>query len=331
MNKVSPSRNLILVLILMLVPFSHAFAQEQNRQTLDVVAYNVHLLPKVAAKFAGKRSDSAYRARAIADKLYAYGMLGISEAFDQDCSRSLVRRLQHKSENAFTIVEGPGRTGRHLIGSGLLFASKYPVVETHSMTYSDASRFVDSGFKADGFAAKGALHVRVRVGNSSDTLIDCFLTHLESRSREARDKQIVQFSKFVSNHSQQHIPAILLGDFNIEAAPSDSGSQYQRLMKSLHDSDQSLVDAGHKVTEGPKGTSDAKAESGGRRIDYIFFSENRSSGKIHLELLQTQHLRLLDKNIEQGSLSDHLAVKSVLLARSRNAQVSNLQTTGRVK
>lgn len=44
---------------------------------LKILSYNVHLLPDVAARIAGKRSDSDYRAEAIGKQLVAYDIVGL--------------------------------------------------------------------------------------------------------------------------------------------------------------------------------------------------------------------------------------------------------------
>lgn len=326
MAKLGAIRKLFLIAVVASTCASPLLGQDSRVKDVSVVAYNVHLLPKVALKVAGKRSNSEYRSQAIAERLAQFDILGISEAFDPAYSRTLIAGLEKQSGDELSIVKGPGRTGRHLIGSGLLIASRFPVVETHTITYSHASRFVTSGFKADGFAAKGALHVRLQLFEDSQAYLDCFLTHLESRSQEARGRQIEQFAEFVADQSQPQVPLILLGDFNIEAAPEDPESQYQTLLAALYDSNQRLMDAGHNVTKGPKGTSNAITEDGGRRIDYIFLSENPASSKVRLELLQTQHLRLIDEKVKEGSLSDHLAVKSVMRAECWKNRKSTLRT-----
>ena len=308
-------RMLTFVTVIGLWGTSPALSQQSQPKDISIVAYNVHLLPKVALKVAGKRSNSEYRAQAIAAQLAQDDIVGICEAFDRTYSHKLIYELQRQSENGFSIVKGPGRSGRHLIGSGLLLASRFPTMEVHTATYDHASRFLTSGLKADGFAAKGALHVRLKLDETSDAMVDCFLTHLESRSEEARDSQISQFARFVNEHSDDSVPRILLGDFNIDAAPADSGSQYNKLLALLTEANWTLVDTGRSLATGPAGTSEATAHDGGRRIDYIMLSQKQSVSSVRLDALRTQHLRLLDEKVEEGSLSDHSAVRSVLRAQ----------------
>lgn len=144
---------------------SREFTTAQFTVPMRIVSYNVHLLPDIAARLAGKRGESAYRAQAIGKQLAEFDLIGLSEAFDRDYTQALLRTLQSNPTIPFAIAHGPGRSGRHLIGSGLVLASRWPIEQTHTITYSQASRFLTDGFKADGFAAKGALHARIRIGN----------------------------------------------------------------------------------------------------------------------------------------------------------------------
>ena len=76
-------RNLTFVAAIGLSVTTPALGQQSQVKNISVVAYNVHLLPKVALKFAGKRSNSEYRAQAIAAQLAQHEIVGISEAFDK--------------------------------------------------------------------------------------------------------------------------------------------------------------------------------------------------------------------------------------------------------
>ncbi len=279
-----------------------------------VVSYNVHLLPEVAAHVAGKCGASGYRATAIGARLAPFDLIGISEAFDHDHTLALLNSLQTSSEVPLAIAWGPQRSGRHLIGSGLVLVSRWPIEQTHTITYSHASRFINSGFKADGFAAKGALHARLRIGEDPDARLDCFLTHLESRSEDARAKQIQELSAFIAQHASRDIPLIAMGDFNVEALEGEAqqyvsrDTPYHRLRRTLVYQGRSLLDVETIRQYGPAGTSDAVARDGGRRIDYIFFSLPKGTGRSQLTPLSAATLPMLDERVPEGALSDHVAV-----------------------
>lgn len=278
---------------------------------IRVIAYNVHLLPDLAAPFAGRRGTPKYRATAIAKQLVSYDVVGLSEAFDPGYTQALVSALQAESGGAFHIAIGPKRSGRHLIGGGLLLLSRYPIIESNTRTYQHASRFLTSGFQADGFAAKGALHARILVNENSHASFDCFLTHLESQSTEARDQQILELASFMREHTTAELPVLAMGDFNVPAGVSqepESSSSYQHLVQHMKHEGLNLVDVGRHIVDGPLGTSNALSSDGGRRIDYIFTSHPNPKIQNILHPLRAEHRRLLDSRVPEGSLSDHLAV-----------------------
>jgi endonuclease/exonuclease/phosphatase family metal-dependent hydrolase len=281
---------------------------------LKILSYNVHLLPDIAARVAGKRSNSDYRAEEIGKQSVGYDIIGLSETFDQRRAKKLLKALEDAAPKTYVYVKGPKRSGPHFTSSGLLLISRFPIEETHEVRYSDASWFLDSGFKADGFAAKGALHARIRVSDKPRAVVDCFLTHLESRDPEAREKQIVELAGFMAQHVSAENPVIAMGDFNVGAntgerdSDAESIAHHEFLRSRLVHSGTRLVDTWEKVGRGSPGTNDPLADSAGRRIDYIFMSDT-ASARNQLRPLGTAALPFADAKVKEGSLSDHLGVE----------------------
>lgn len=287
-----------------------SYSRPVPSEYLQAIAFNVHLLPSVALPFAGKRSDADYRARKIAEQLTTYDLIGLSEAFDAAHRQTLVDLLQSESSSGYHVAYGPGQSGSHLIGSGLVLCSRYPILETHEITYENASRILTHGFKADSFAAKGALHATILLDPHTGRTMECFLTHLESQSESARRKQVREFSAFFAEHYHGTNPVIILGDFNIASEESTrSDSEYHDLRSQLAQVlPTEIADTGQHLAAGPPGSSDALADDGGRRIDYLFAANSDLPEAIKLVPRRTEHLRLLDEQVPEGSLSDHLAV-----------------------
>ncbi|PQO37391.1 hypothetical protein DTL21_05455 [Bremerella cremea] len=319
----SPTPDTVQVPSRVQIDLSQSTPKPARPQTLSVVSYNVHLLPSVALPFAGERSAAAYRAEKIAEQLAGYDLIALNEAFDATHRQKVIDQLQAETGNGYHVADGPGRSGSHLIGGGLLVLSKYPILETHTHTYQNSTRFLTHGFKSDGFAAKGALHVRVLVDLPSQLAVDCFVTHLDSQSASVRELQLKEFCQFVSHHQHSDNPAVLLGDFNITAEPlGGAETEYANLMTSI-DQLRSVpfVDAAQRVAYGPAGSSNALADDGGRRIDYLFYSNSDRPFATQLTRVQARHLPLLDEQVPEGSLSDHLAVACEFRLVSKHAAV----------
>jgi endonuclease/exonuclease/phosphatase family metal-dependent hydrolase len=288
---------------------------------LRVLFFNTHLLPAIAQGIAGHRGQDDYRTAAIAAQLHRYDLIGLCEVFESHRRREIVRIVGENSYQAFHAIEPPKVWGRHLIGSGLLLLSRYPVEgEPHFVTYHSASRIITSGVRADGLAAKGAIHARLRLGHEPGMLADCFLTHLESVSSKARAAQIEELAGFIAAHSSPERPLILMGDLNVEAdfafAPAPGETEYRYLTKTLRYGDSDLVDLWPAQQSGRGGTSDALAREDCRRIDYIFLSPPHPRNRVGWQPLAVRVEPFLDAKVKQGSLSDHAGVECRLALRS---------------
>jgi endonuclease/exonuclease/phosphatase family metal-dependent hydrolase len=286
---------------------------------LRLLFYNTHLLPGIAQSIAGHRGQDDYRTAAIAAKLHRYDIVGLCEVFEADRRREIIRIAQQDSCSAFRAVEHRKPWGRHVISSGLLLLSRYPVDgEPRFLTYKHASRVYTNGWRADGFAAKGAIHARLRVREHPAAFVDCFLTHLESVSAKARASQIVELAAFIAEGVSRERPAILMGDLNVAADfpvhREFVDTEYLRLANSLAYGDERLVDLWPIFHSERGGTSDALANEDCRRIDYVFISPPQLSGPT-LEPLSIDVNAFKDEKVAQGSLSDHAALECCFALR----------------
>jgi endonuclease/exonuclease/phosphatase family metal-dependent hydrolase len=181
------------------------------------------------------------------------------------------------------------------VGGGLLLLSRFPCEgEPHFITYKNASRVLTHGPKADGLAAKGAIHVRLRVDDDCDLAIDCFLTHLESISRKARAKQINELAGFIAKHASPERPLILMGDMNTAAdyplkAPRSAGG--------------SAATAPPPRSEYRKITNALRC--GGKKLVDVWAAARWQVKTARVE-------PFLDEKVKQGSLSDHAGVECEL-------------------
>ena len=280
--------------------------------------YNTHLLPGIAQSLAGRRGQDDYRTAAIAGNLHRYDLIGLCEVFESDRRRQIIDIAQQNARSGFRAIEQPKPRGRHLVGSGLMLLSRYPIEgEPHFLTYNHASRVLTTGWKADGLAAKGAIHARLRVREYPVAYADCFLTHLESVSAPARAEQIKELAGFIAEHASLDRPAILMGDLNVGAdfpTGGNADTEYLRLANSLVSGEQRLVDLWPIFHAGRGGTSDALAHENCRRIDYVFISPPQLSGPT-LEPLSIRVEPFLDEKVKQGSLSDHAALECTFALR----------------
>ncbi|HWB09577.1 MAG TPA: endonuclease/exonuclease/phosphatase family protein [Pirellulales bacterium] len=272
---------------------------------LKVLTYNTHLLPRISEPFASRRGRGDYRARTIGARVAAFDLVGLCEVFDDRRRQALVEAAE-ATGGRYHVVWTKKPPLKGLTNSGLLLLSRFPVEAHHAITYDHASRFITHGFRADAFAAKGAIHARLRVRDAPPLGIDCFLTHLDSRSAAARAGQLRQLSGFIRTHAGGDRMVLLMGDLNVPAdsSPFATDSSYTQLVASLAASGLDWVDAWATAGTGAGGTSDPLADDGGQRIDYIWLACGPSLDPNRV-LQHIQVLRYLDGGVPEGSLSDH--------------------------
>jgi endonuclease/exonuclease/phosphatase family metal-dependent hydrolase len=110
---------------------------------------------------------------------------------------------------------------RHVLGSGLLLLSKFPIL-AHDFVQFDAASRRDKLFN------KCAIYAKIRI--SSVEHLHIILTHLQasymtckdhSIDRDVRRQQLKQVADLVRKNVTDHCPVFLCGDFNIDGRHED--------------------------------------------------------------------------------------------------------------
>ncbi|MFY9342472.1 MAG: endonuclease/exonuclease/phosphatase family protein [Planctomycetota bacterium] len=103
-----------------------------------------------------------------------------------------------------------------VVGSGLWTFSRFPIRETFFHRYTRNGSPWDT-VGGDWWAGKGVALARLEL--ASGVLLDVYNTHMICNRggpelRAHRDVQAREFAAFVTSASPDHVPALLLGDFN---------------------------------------------------------------------------------------------------------------------
>jgi len=310
---------LTLLLVTVAVLASGAEAADRasdEARKIRVISYNVQFLPSLAAAF-NERKEPEYRAQTIGREMANYDIVGLNEVFNDKPRELLLDELRQAWGERYQEIVSPDPDDSRFNG-GLTIATRLKMIDSHSMIYSVASSPKKYGFRADGFAAKGALHARILPDpERKDAFIDVFTTHLEARDDEIRVIQYQELSDFIKQHSDPTRPAIILGDFNTRGNPeyqSDPSSAYHVLLKRLNAAREGkLLDLWPTLNTGNGGTSDQLSKDGGRRIDYIFVFQPLG-GSSPLQPLSCRVNPFRDPKVD--ALSDHSAVEAEFAWRS---------------
>jgi len=321
-NGFASSRALVFALatVLAVLPLTNSRAEkpadgDAASSNLRVVSYNVQFLPGPAA-VANERKNAKYRARTIGQKMAAFDIVCLNEVFDDAPRNLLLDQLKKAWGDDYQAITGPKPMDNRVNG-GLAIASRLPFVETHSVIYTKASSPKKYGFRADGFAAKGVLHARVRRSKEADDddYLDVFVTHMEARVDEIRLEQYPELAAFVAQHSDPRHPVLILGDFNTRGDPSyrkDPDAPYHLLFTVLDKNlpTARLIDSwASRYPEKLGGTNEQESSDIGHRIDYVFLA-NPEEAASELKLIDVRVNGYLDPKVV--ALSDHSAVEAEL-------------------
>jgi endonuclease/exonuclease/phosphatase family metal-dependent hydrolase len=262
-------------------------------ETLRVAQYNVQFVTpwRHGTVSPGHWPNTAARARAIGTELACFDLVALNETINDERRSEIFAALEQAAAGCgrpsrltdgryFAQLTGPAgdppslaRLGEYLAGDRALawlgdevaLASRLPIVASAATTFSAARG-------SDALAAKGVLHARLwRSGAApAGDMLDLFVTHLQANHADIRKRQLAELVGFIRERADPTLPAILLGDLNIDGsapARSDPGAEYHDLIGEL----------------APLGFRDPGLDLGGtdswqrRRIDYMLLRSDALS------------------------------------------------------
>ncbi len=292
---------------------------------LDVIQYNVQFVAPWDFSRASPKHypNTEERAREIGRALACYDIVALNETINDRRRRQILAAMEASAPacgkpsrfaggHSFQLLAGPGLppaargwpslaalaafatsdTPMAVTDDEVALVTRLPIVASGSHIYGRARG-------TDALTTKGVLHARLRRGGAKgpDDAVEVFVTHLQANHAEIRQSQIAELASFIEDRAEPGLPALLLGDFNVDGsaeAREDPEGEYQFLMRRL----------------APLGFVDLGLDLGGtdswerRRIDYIF--------------LRGSALEVRDAEVETfgelpyDALSDHAAVTAVL-------------------
>jgi endonuclease/exonuclease/phosphatase family metal-dependent hydrolase len=292
-------------------------------QTLRVAQYNVQFVtPWSFGRVSSKHwPNTEARARAIGETLACFDIVALNETINA-ARRAEIFAAMEKAGAAcgrpsrlasglhFDILAGPEASAPRLthvaewltgdaalawLGDEVAIATRLPVVASAEIAYSNARG-------SDALAAKGALHARLWRGGDAPPRdqLDLFVTHLQANHADIRKSQLAELAAFIRERSDPALPAILLGDLNIDGsapARSDPRAEYHAMLREL--AALGFRDPGQALS----GTDSWQR----RRIDYMLLR----SGRLTVTDLRTEQFH----DLSIRALSDHAALTAELLWR----------------
>jgi endonuclease/exonuclease/phosphatase family metal-dependent hydrolase len=292
-------------------------------KTLRIAQYNVQFVtPWRFGRISLKHwPNTDARARAIGETLACFDIVALNETINdarrgeifsamESAGAACGRPSRLASGRYFEMLAGPepeapsfARIGDFLTGDAALawlgdevaLATRLPIVASAQMAYSTARG-------SDALAAKGVLHARLWRGGDAPPRdqLDLFVTHLQANHPDIRRAQIRELAAFIRERSDPALPAILLGDLNIDGSAAgrrDPRAEYHQMIREL-------AALGFRDVGQALGGTDSWRR---RRIDYMLLR----SGQLTVAKLRTEQFN----DLLVRALSDHAALTGELLWR----------------
>lgn len=289
-----------------------AIGLSEEPAKLKIITYNVQFLPGIA-EAQNERPKPEYRAKRIAEEVSKFDIVGLQETFEERHRTAIEEGVKTAWGGQLNSIESPKPDG-FLTNGGCLLLTRLLIIASDAVVYKNFSSPKEYGFRADGFAAKGAIWARIaRSESAQDDFIDVFVTHLEARADDKRPLQYQELAEFIKAKSDPKRPMLLLGDLNTRGMAEERGdpaSQYSVMMKAFGDArgeagitDTWLTLMGDKLG----GTTEQESDEIGKRIDYILLG-NPKPPAIQLKPLTIKVNTYQDPQVT--ALSDHNAVEA---------------------
>jgi len=210
------------------LPQTRFFRSNHDNQ-LAIGTYNVQLWP-FYANSSMRMNEAKMRAQLIPLSLTHYDVVVLEELMDKKY-RDTVNTLMKRD---YPYQYGPTMDYAPLSGGTVIY-SHWPILKKDSIIYQDCNK-LDCG------AAKGALYIKIKKGN---TVYNIFGTHLQATEgastaaadRAARDQQFIQLRQFIKKQKINKNQAVVIaGDLNIDYQAcflnKDCG-EYQKTIQSV--------------------------------------------------------------------------------------------------
>ena len=257
-----------------------------------VLTYNIYALPVVASKIDARLGQ-------LPQNLKGYDAILFQEAFSSSRTGMLAQLAQEYPYQTYI----PVGSGYNIYDSGVLVASRYPIVNTDHFIYPNCSG-------TDCFADKGVIYAEILKNGKAYHVTSTHTASFDTNAARAlRQEHFQQIRALVDKQNIPTFDAVLMGgDFNVNklAWPQD----YAQMLVNLNGT--APVSTGYTAsTFDPRTNSlSGAAGSGGTTVEYLDYVVSSNN---HRQPIQARNdVRIIrsaaDPLFKTWDLSDHFPV-----------------------
>jgi endonuclease/exonuclease/phosphatase family metal-dependent hydrolase len=265
-------------------------AEPARELTLDVLTYNVFLLPVIP-------DSQSLRAPLMADELKGFDVVLLQEAYS-DRHRDMVLRGLADDYPYRSQVLGRDRWLKQ--DGGVVILSRWPIETERELLFGSLCEGRDC------WADKGALYARI---NKEGRRIHVFATHLQSGSdaRPTRERQMAGIRALIDELALPEAEPVLIGgDLNTDRFSDRATGAFTRMLAILGAVQPDPPSGGtYEPTYDPERNPLSRGWRG-RHIDYVLYA----AGHLRPAEAFTEVRRIA---ADVGPLSDHFAVRGRFL------------------
>ncbi len=263
-----------------------------NANEFKVLTYNIYALPVIASKIDARLGQ-------LPQNLKGYDAILFQEAFASGRTAMLAQLAQEYPYQTYI----PVGSGYNLYDSGVLVASRYPIVKTDHFIYPNCTG-------TDCFADKGVVYAEVLKNGKAYHVTSTHTASFDTNAARAlRQEQFQQIRALVNKQNIPSFDAVLMGgDFNVNKLlwPQD----YAQMLANLNAT--APISTGYTAsTFDPRVNSLAGAAgSGGTAVEYLDYVVSSNN---HRQPMQARNdVRIIrsaaDPLFRTWDLSDHFPV-----------------------
>lgn len=265
----------------------------EKKDTIKMIHYNCFWRPWLL--HIGTIEYVRERMRLVSERLDEFDVICLNESFHfgSNVIKEFVERMQQRGFKYVVTAKRVPFFSMWVVDSGVMILSKYPIIETDSVPYTEADHWC-------WFAMKSCVYAKIQVSKTQH--INVFSTHLQATSKRKSEIHIMQFQDIhnlmMRNISADTAPTFLLGDMN---TGSNNEKDYNDMLNGVKMPNYKVVDTFQTIQGIP------------RTIDYILLFRSLENDQIKDFSIEFDDMKVPNSPIPilNGCLSDHPAIKGV--------------------